>query len=595
MAVSNKPTHFELTAVAPTSTYNAFRELWWFNNGSHPTQGNDIKLTCIEVWDGSKREVPFEGRLSNLTAGNLWIPSLTPVSDLPEGAWGLFETLGGVVSAKCQFYVRMEAGGQASHSLVSLGDWVVGGGSGASPTLPATIIGQPPTGDGDGRFPSSSVLFWSVIMDEGMFQMKQFPAVGLTGFRSTYMGEVDPVTTEANDPRPFVTPRNTSQSWNNSHSHMRLSPVDQSTICQLHNRPFYDETQGATSYTDLGPDSLSNVALDSREPAGHRFSQGYFRNVGAISEGAASNRATAGYDGSDFRFEVFGPVATDPQMVTLYPPGTALTGHTVVSEASVPLQLIPLFVAPIIPPPVRALKAIRHLFPTSNPWNLVYAREFLSFMKGLMPSLDDAANNFDAIWDDLIPATASEAAITNWERQFALQASSALTLAERRVRLAGEWASAGGQSPNYLTTTFQAHGFPIFTHEWWDTAPNGHPVAKDPRDHLLPEFGGNDVDGRLLVNLVRTSLKFGSMLAGASFALAGRPEALAGFFAGHQIGKVAYSYVGPADRHPYYLYLGGETFPDIVNIPVARQDEFETLCKKICPAQQFLVLRVRFN
>lgn len=594
MPVSQTPSFLALDVVAPASTYDALRELWQFMNGSHPTETNAIPWDCIEVWDGAIRSVPTDGRLTSIAPGSLWHPSA--VVSLPEGAWAVFRSQGGRVAAQCQFFVRMEAAGQAGHSLIPADDWIVGGGTGASPTLPATIIGQPAIGDGDGRFPSSAVMFWSVIMDEGMFTMKQFPATGNIGYRSTYMGEVDPVTREGDDPRPFITPRDTNQTLDSSFSHVRRSPVDGTTICQIRNRPAYADTQGATAYTDLGVDYISNVGLDSTAPAGHIFTQGYMRNIGATSETALTNRATMGYTPTDFRFEVHGSLPTRPQFVTLWPSGTALLGgQTVVTEESVPDQLIRPAGPPEPEPPVaRLLKTIRHLFPKSFQWNLVYARDFLSLMKGITPSLDGAANNADTLFTDLIAGTASEAAVTNWERQFALAASSALTLEERRSRLAGVWASPGGQSPGYITDTLQANGFPVYVHEWWNDAPNGYPVAKDPRDFLLPEYGGTDTDGILLVNIIPTAEQFDVMTAGETFAFAGEPEAVAGYFGGYAIGRVEYSYVGPETRHPYYLYIGGEIFPNTVDIPIARRDEFEALCKKICPAQQWIVLRVRY-
>lgn len=598
MSVSDQPNYFEIATVAPASTYDAFRELWWWMTGVHPTTINTIAYECIEVWDGTLREAPANGKLTGLSPTNLWVPTATPTASLPTGAWAVFRTLGGVVAAKAVVFVKMEASGQASHSLVSLDDWSVGGGSGASPTLPATIIGQPPTGDGDGRFPDSSTLFWSVVMDEGMFFMKQFAASGLTGFRSTYMGEVDPTTDEADDPRPFITPRNTSQGWTGSYSHMRLSPVDQSTLCELRNKPAYDLTFDVPTpmYTDLGRQYVSNVALDSSEPVGHRFSQGYFRNVGATEETAASNRATMGYTATDYRFEVSGFSAVQPQFVTVYPPGTPLGGgHTLATEESIPLQLIPAVEAVAAPAIARLLKTIRHLFPKSRQWNLVYLRDFLRLMKGITPSLDAAANNADTVWTDLIPATASERALTIWERQWAQGTASALTLAQRRTRLAGVWAATGGQSPGYITDTLQAHGFPVFVHEWWDLAPNGYPVPKDPRDHLLPVHGGNDVAGILLVNSIRTTVKFDEIGAGEAFAEAGEFRAVAGYYGGYAVGQLVDVYVGPQTRHPYYLYIGGETFPDVVNIPIARREEFEGLCQKICPAHLWLVLRVTFS
>lgn len=594
MSLSQVPTYFELT-VAPASTYDAFRELWWWINGSHPTTANTIAWECVEVWDGTLREVPAGGNMASLSAGNLWRPTSAPSASLPEGAWGLFRSLGGAVAAKCQFYVRMEATGQASHSLISLDDWTVGGGSGPSPTLPATIIGQPAVGDGDGRFPDSSVLFWSVIMDEGMFLMKQFPASGLMS-RWTYMGECDPATDETDDPRPFITPRNTSQNWSGSFSHVRLSPVDQVTICELRNLPFYNETMDlSTTFNDLGVEYLCNVALDSSEPVGHRFIQGYFRNLGAADEAMLANRATAGFTGSDFRFEIFARAINEPRFVTRYPPGTSLAGgHTLVTEESVPTQLVPLAQPATVVLPLRALNTLRHLFPKSRPWNLVYLRQFLQLIRGITPSLDAAADNSDTLWTDLIPRSASASALTVWERQWALGTASALTDAERRTRLEGVWSSIGGQSPSYITTTLQAHGFPVFTHEWFDESSAGHPIPKDPRDHLLPLHGGTDTDGHLLVNNIRTSVKFEEIGAGEAFAEAGEEKAIAGFYGGYTIAKILRTYQGPETRHPFYLYIGGATFPDTVDIDAARRDEFESLCQKICPAQQWLVLRVRY-
>ena len=140
MALSAQPNYFALDSVAPGSTYDALRELWWWINGTHPTTANGIVWECIEVWDGTLREAPSGGKMTNLSSGNLWIPSTSPSGSLPSGAWAVFRNTGGAVAAKFQIYVKMEAASQAGHSLVSLDDWSVGGGTGPSPTLPATII-----------------------------------------------------------------------------------------------------------------------------------------------------------------------------------------------------------------------------------------------------------------------------------------------------------------------------------------------------------------------------------------------------------------------------------------------------------------------
>ncbi len=46
---------------------------------------------------------------------------------------------------------------------------------------------------------------------------------------------------------------------------------------------------------------------------------------------------------------------------------------------------------------------------------------------------------------------------------------------------------------------------------------------------------------------------------------------------------------------PYVLYIGGETYGEKVRIPLARREEFEALCLKICPAQQWIGLIVEYN
>lgn len=235
-----------------------------------------------------------------------------------------------------------------------------------------------------------------------------------------------------------------------------------------------------------------------------------------------------------------------------------------------------------------------HLLPKSFPWNLVYGRGFLDLINGIVPSLDAARDNADEVWADFMPSTSDGIALDTWERQFNLKASSSLTLQQRQDRLDAAWSTLGGQSPGYITDTLTANGFPVFTHEWWVLSGIGYPVPRDPRDHLKAEFGGTDADGFLIQNLIRTSVKTNEIGAGEAFAEAGEAMAIAGYFDGFIVSRVEATYQGPESRHPYYLYIGGSTFPNTVNIPIARREEFEQLCQKLCPAQQWLVLRVRY-
>ena len=56
-------------------------------------------------------------------------------------------------------------------------------------------------------------------------------------------------------------------------------------------------------------------------------------------------------------------------------------------------------------------------------------------------------------------------------------------------------------------------------------------------------------------------------------------------------------YVIPTDssNYPYFLYIGGQTFPNHAVVDSSRKNEFETLCLKICPCQQWLGILVTFS
>lgn len=197
---------------------------------------------------------------------------------------------------------------------------------------------------------------------------------------------------------------------------------------------------------------------------------------------------------------------------------------------------------------------------------------------------------------------------------------------ERRDRLDATWKALGGQDPRYIQDTLQAAGFDVYVHEWWEPIPgrqNGGsidgdvtPVARDPFTYLWDgssprEFigsghdsafcGGDDcfsnsqVDppGYPLVNkLLEASVSV--IGAGHSLLFSGGINAASGT---DTISFSRKQYIIPADptKHPYFLYIGGENFPDVVTIPNSRRDEFEDLCLKICPTEQWLGILVNYT
>ena len=74
---------------------------------------------------------------------------------------------------------------------------------------------------------------------------------------------------------------------------------------------------------------------------------------------------------------------------------------------------------------------------------------------------------------------------------------------------------------------------------------------------------------------------------GEPFILAGQPE---GFK------FVERQYIIPSDvyKWPYFVYVGGQNWPEVAQVPVARKDEFETTIIKLFPNQNWVGLLVEY-
>ena len=243
------------------------------------------------------------------------------------------------------------------------------------------------------------------------------------------------------------------------------------------------------------------------------------------------------------------------------------------------------------------------LLPRGKAWRMSQDKHSRRFLRALMLPLESVRDFAGKIWFNLFPA-GSLYSLPSWEKQFNLPATN-LTGDERRSRLDGAWKAQGDQDPTYLQDSLQAQGFPVFVHPWWNDTPHGVPEAKDPRDYLLPEFGGTDTDGFLLGNQVYQSSLVGPFAqCGEALMQCGEDFAQCGNFGDFSTEVIGQQYVGPTCinpdgeeyfTHPFYLYIGGETFPDTVDIPADRRSEFERLIIRLVPGQHFKVLRVRYT
>lgn len=269
------------------------------------------------------------------------------------------------------------------------------------------------------------------------------------------------------------------------------------------------------------------------------------------------------------------------------------------------------------------LSLFKHLLPRARAWRLTTSKQLREFFEGLSGLPEDVRNFFDGVYGDLDPQTTR--ALEEWEFQFGLP-DTGLSEQERRDRLAAAWAATGGQSPGYIQETLQAAGFNVFVHEWWEPIfgrPAGgsvdndvSPVARNPFTFLwdgsslrqtigvghtsaivggdVMFLGNNDAPpGYPLVNKIIASSVL-TLGVGHAQSITGGDRALLGITTGVFTLK---QYVIPADptKYPFFLYIGGETFPEQASIPLTRKNEFEDLCLKICPTEQWLGILVDFT
>ena len=259
-------------------------------------------------------------------------------------------------------------------------------------------------------------------------------------------------------------------------------------------------------------------------------------------------------------------------------------------------------------------RIFQHLLPNARAWRLTIDKQLRQFFEGLAGTGSDVKNFIDNIWRDISPETTRELAA--WEAQFGLP--NTLTDEQaRRDRIDGEWKALGGQSPRYIQDTLQAAGFDVYIHEWWQLPIVGDPVPRNPLTYLndgaspvqykavagaTKAICGNPVaicgasfqpTGYPLVNKI-ISPRVGSIVAGATKAICGNPVAQANNLITSYAQKI---YLIPNDvtKWPYFLYIGGQNFPDHANVAPSRRNEFETLCLKICPTQQWIGILVDYS
>ncbi|MCH9837704.1 YmfQ family protein [bacterium] len=262
------------------------------------------------------------------------------------------------------------------------------------------------------------------------------------------------------------------------------------------------------------------------------------------------------------------------------------------------------------------LRVVAHLLPRAKAWRLTVDKYLRQFCEGLAGALGAPAKLFyDQAYEDTRPEVTRELAA--WETHWGLQGSG-ITEQERRGRLSATWKALGGQSPRYIQDTLRGNGFDVYVHEWWvpgTEAAIGVKACATPRSPLLylrreftntslgVECGealaacgeafaecGNGVEprGYPLVNKILQTAPDLLALCGETLAEAGEATMVCGSYEAFVTTLRPYSVPSDVTKWPYFLYIGAQDITGIAQVDPKRRDEFEALCLKICPAQQWL-------
>jgi hypothetical protein len=258
-------------------------------------------------------------------------------------------------------------------------------------------------------------------------------------------------------------------------------------------------------------------------------------------------------------------------------------------------------------------RIFQHLLPKSRAWRIVVEKQLREFFEGLGPFQADYKLFIDQIFEDIDPALTRE--LLKWEDQFQLSGTGNET--ERRSALDAAWKAQGGQSPGYLQGILRDAGFDVFVHEWWFFV---GPVrmTRDPRDFLKgivpapaaifgePEavfgeppavFGATIVDGFVLVNKgpgVTYAIPSPASAFGEPSAVFGEPEAIFGETNGFRFIPESFPIPDDPDKWPFFVYVGGATFPEKADVPIERQIEFERMILKYFPGQLWIGMLINY-
>lgn len=263
----------------------------------------------------------------------------------------------------------------------------------------------------------------------------------------------------------------------------------------------------------------------------------------------------------------------------------------------------------------KYFRIFQHLFPRSHAWRMIVERFLRKFFVGLGPFQADYQLFVDEIFEDIDPQKTRELEV--WEEQF--QLLSLGTETERRQALSAAWKAQGGQSPGYLQGILRAAGFDVYVHEWWYfVGPTRY--TRDPRVYLgnqvflpgavfgepecvfgEPEFvfgSKNPSQGYVLINK-GLGVSYFKPIPAACFGelkcVFGETDFVFGEVSGLRFVPKIYPIPDDPLKWPFFVYVGGQTFPETADVPAVRRIEFERAILKHFPAQFWAGMLINYT
>lgn len=276
------------------------------------------------------------------------------------------------------------------------------------------------------------------------------------------------------------------------------------------------------------------------------------------------------------------------------------------------------------------LRVFQHLLPRSQTWSLTFNKTIRKFFQGLAAPLDDTdpaqspKAAADAIFGDIFPPTTRQR--PKWLTQFGIRPGP--DDATDIQQLTAAWQAQGGQSPRYLQDTLQAAGFNVFVHEWWQ---EGVPAFKqiccgdsraqcgeskalaasrsyrrfvrNPRNYTQQPKIGTVQCGDSKAVCTPTGPGFSNQPQCNAF-LANEP----GYLVNSDLSRNAPPPI-PDDTKifrgstgdwwpkywPFFVYIGGQNFPDHASVPATRRAELQRLVLKLRPTHLWIVMLVDYT